>query len=527
MSEEQAFKYSSEAAAPRRKLAEKGRSAATGVGAWPEISLALDVVNLNLKYTQAELEEAADMAKSQWTGQQIAAAVNLLSAECDADGAADVTEQHDRAWAAASSYFQHANGELNDALGSARSMPEAKRPKVDGARPEVNWSALLRVISLQAKLKDENDANYKCRKELKRQSEEAAVLPPAPELAAPREEWATRGQTAAAQAKGILSAGGESFCGGKWAHGGSRPPESQRSRRLNEAQILDAMKPANGGGAIDAMLIEYDEETGEAMPCITHDGLSRMVKNSICEWSSDKAYGKAAYAYTSAFSEVLFAVSKDRRGMLRAETRTAEATAGKVREHATRLRNLAQGCRLALQTSDWDQLQRLATTAQAGHQTIPKAAKVAMAYLALPAVRQQRVQQIMEHYRAELPEQVQVQRAMREEEELEATAAKRKASEGEGDSNALAISAATAAAAAGTALASATATQIRSSKSERRRLSGLTRVETMTGRTATACKGWVRRSSCCGGTPLMKAARGCKASSWMRDLGLQWCAWPT
>ena len=87
-----------------------------------------------------------------------------------------------------------------------------------------------------------------------------------------------------------------------------------------------------------------------------------------------------------------------------------------------------------------------------------------MAYLALPAVRQQRVQQIMEHYRAELPEQVQVQRAMREEEELEATAAKRKASEGEDDSNALAISAATAAAAAGTALASATATQIRSSK---------------------------------------------------------------
>ena len=31
MSEEQEFKYSSEAAAPRRKLAEKGRSAATDV----------------------------------------------------------------------------------------------------------------------------------------------------------------------------------------------------------------------------------------------------------------------------------------------------------------------------------------------------------------------------------------------------------------------------------------------------------------------------------------------------------------
>ena len=152
MSEEQEFKYSSEAAAPRRKLAEKGRSAATDVGMWPELSKALDVVKLNLTYTQAELETAAEMARSQWAEPQITAAVDLLSAECDADGAADVTRQRDKAWEAASSYFKYANGELNDALGSARRMPEMQRTKADGARPEVNWGAPLLVISLQAKL---------------------------------------------------------------------------------------------------------------------------------------------------------------------------------------------------------------------------------------------------------------------------------------------------------------------------------------------------------------------------------------
>eukprot|EP00964_Phaeocystis_antarctica_P082726 scaffold51944_cov110-Phaeocystis_antarctica.AAC.4 len=55
----------------------------------------------------------------------------------------------------------------------------------------------------------------KQQKELKRQSTETAVLPPAPELEATSKEWAAWGQTAAEQAKGILSAGGESFCGGK------------------------------------------------------------------------------------------------------------------------------------------------------------------------------------------------------------------------------------------------------------------------------------------------------------------------
>ena len=45
--------------------------------------------------------------------------------------------------------------------------------------------------------------------------------------------------------------------------------------------MQDRLKPGGGGGAIDMLLIEEDPETGEPMPCTTHDGLSRMCLDEI------------------------------------------------------------------------------------------------------------------------------------------------------------------------------------------------------------------------------------------------------
>ena len=42
-----------------------------------------------------------------------------------------------------------------------------------------------------------------------------------------------------------------------------------------------ALRNDAGGGAVDALLAEFDEETGEVMPCFTHDGLSRIVREAV------------------------------------------------------------------------------------------------------------------------------------------------------------------------------------------------------------------------------------------------------
>jgi len=46
----------------------------------------------------------------------------------------------------------------------------------------------------------------------------------------------------------------------------------QGSLRLGLDDMMGAMGPDNGGGAIDALLIEFDPDTGEPMPCYTEDG---------------------------------------------------------------------------------------------------------------------------------------------------------------------------------------------------------------------------------------------------------------
>ena len=91
--------------------------------------------------------------------------------------------------------------------------------------------------------------------------------------------------------------------------------------RLGVEGMMAAMGPTSDGGAVDALLVEFDEDTGEAMPGFTHDGLSRVVRETVAGWSSDKAHGQHAYAYTAAVSDTLFEVEVDARGMRRATTR--------------------------------------------------------------------------------------------------------------------------------------------------------------------------------------------------------------
>ena len=77
---------------------------------------------------------------------------------------------------------------------------------------------------------------------------------------------------------------------------------------------MEAMASGKGGGAVDALLVEYDERTGEAMPCLTHEGLASFVRATVGGWSSDKSHGATANAYTATVADALFAVEADMRG---------------------------------------------------------------------------------------------------------------------------------------------------------------------------------------------------------------------
>lgn len=122
------------------------------------------------------------------------------------------------------------------------------------------------------------------------------------------------------------------------------PTAGRGSLRLDADEMMAAMTQSRGGGAIDALMVEYDEETGEAMPCMTHNGLASFVKATVTGWSSDKSHGSSAYAYTAAVSDVLFGTTRDEWGMRRAAGRDGADATAKKEEHVKRLAEVGREC---------------------------------------------------------------------------------------------------------------------------------------------------------------------------------------
>ena len=86
------------------------------------------------------------------------------------------------------------------------------------------------------------------------------MLPPAPSPDAEDAAWAAWVATVTPQAQAILAQAGEGWRGGIRVAGPRGPEAGQGSLRLGLDDMMGAMGPDNGGGAIDALLIEFDPD---------------------------------------------------------------------------------------------------------------------------------------------------------------------------------------------------------------------------------------------------------------------------
>ena len=204
------------------------------------------------------------------------------------------------------------------------------------------------------------------RQELSDQARASMVLNDAPQAEAGQEAWRIWAGSAMRHALSILAQSGVGYSGdGHFTDMTEGPEAGKGSLQLSIDDITTAVSGEGSGGTIDALLIEFDDETGESMPCFTHDGLSRFIKGAVTAWGADKAYGSDSYAYTSAMSDVLFDLQRDQRGLRRATVRSAAATAKRVREHIKRLKQLARRCRSqCAEKRDLNAVFQAASTAQ-------------------------------------------------------------------------------------------------------------------------------------------------------------------
>ena len=343
--------------------------------------------------------------------------VQVLRGLMGTDDKADLRERRTQARAAASAFIRHSVREMGDALGMAREATRgAAAPKPHGKKPDVSCEALHKLLGLVAvaAADDRAEAKKKLRQEVARLvAGEVTVLPAAPWPGADDAEWAAWAAVAMPHALGMLAQAGHSQRGNVAITPPSGPSVGQGSLRLDLEQMMESMGPTNGGGAIDALLAEYDPDTGERMPCLTHDGLSKLVRETVAGWSADKAHGKHAYAYTSAMDGAIFDVEEDARGLRRNSTTTEAETRRRVAEKAAELRQLADSCRqLGATEADASRLQAAVDTAAAEKLRATPAQQASVRYLAATPAQRGAAVAAWEALDSGLPEERRLERTM-------------------------------------------------------------------------------------------------------------------
>ena len=417
MDEERAERYRWEVAAPRRQLAEQGNVMSEVVAGWPTVRHALDLLNLDTEFNGTQLTAAAARVSGLAPADDVGAALQVLRGLVGTDDKADLRERRTQARAAASAFIRHSVREMGDALGMAREATRgAAAPKPHGKKPDVSCEALHKLLGLVAvaAADDRAEAKKKLRQEVARLvAGEVTVLPAAPWPGADDAEWAAWAAVAMPHALGMLAQAGHSQRGNVAITPPSGPSVGQGSLRLDLEQMMESMGPTNGGGAIDALLAEYDPDTGERMPCLTHDGLSKLVRETVAGWSADKAHGKHAYAYTSAMDGAIFDVEEDARGLRRNSTTTEAETRRRVAEKAAELRQLADSCRqLGATEADASRLQAALDTAAAEKLRATPAQQASVRYLAATPGQRDAAVAAWEALDSGLPEERRLERAM-------------------------------------------------------------------------------------------------------------------
>ena len=159
------------------------------------------------------------------------------------------------------------------------------------------------------------------------------LIPRTPQQPCTYHDWVQWGHSIQSHATMHLAQCGLHYADGIWGPDGPSQPEARKRQSQTLEDILRDLKPASGGGMLDALLCEVDEH-GSAMPCYSKEGLTHAVKSQIESWSSDKATGTTAFALTHAFTDTLFHTTVDRRGLTRSTLRNDVEVSTHAAHHA-------------------------------------------------------------------------------------------------------------------------------------------------------------------------------------------------
>ena len=174
------------------------------------------------------------------------------------------------------------------------------------------------------------------------------LIPRTPQQPCTYQDWVQWGHSIQSHATMHLAQCGLHYADGIWGPDGPSQPEARKRQSQTLEDILRDLKPASGGGMLDALLCEVDEH-GSAMPCYSKEGLTHAVKSQIESWSSDKATGTTAFALTHAFTDTLFHTTIDRRGLTRSTLRSDVEVSTHAAHHASTFRQVATYLRDSIQ----------------------------------------------------------------------------------------------------------------------------------------------------------------------------------
>jgi hypothetical protein len=155
--------------------------------------------------------------------------------------------------------------------------PQAKKRTPQGNTPTTKLSQLQGVVELWHRAAAGGHWKSDRLRELREVVAATSILPEPP-TSTDEGTWRQWASTAIAQAEGLLVQGRVSltFRGGTWC-GLHAAENASRSLRQSTSDMFSELRGGDSGGGIDALMVDFDEITGAAMPQVTHDGLARHV----------------------------------------------------------------------------------------------------------------------------------------------------------------------------------------------------------------------------------------------------------
>ena len=326
----------------------------------PEVSCAMDLLGLGYDHSMEEVDTAVMAAKHVDKDRLAQAQAVLHTKICE--GKAQLRQEASEAMQATSKFLKITTQAMRESQVEAMATPQGKSQH-KANKPTVRVGVLQTVVERWHAVKKERQAGQ-CPSQLLQKLHKdvltAGVLQEPPATLHYSNEWEQWADGAMQHAKLLLSAHGLTFANGQWAGADTVPNAANQQKRMSTSALMSELTTRKkSGGAVDALMVDYDPITGEPRPCMTHDGLVRAMQATLADWTVDKAVGDHAYALTAAFHSTLFTTTEDRRGLRRAHLCTTDEAIARRNTISTRAKELALACTsLNSGTTNGDMLQK-------------------------------------------------------------------------------------------------------------------------------------------------------------------------